>query len=567
LKTMPGQQQRKGGLLGGLVGLVGTGVGAAVEYHGHRKERKAAHSNVTSPSEPSETAGSSTRPDLATRSTTETPGGRASENLDGELKDDDSLSSGYDSDTPIDNDEEAWELDEVSAATEPPSYEDAMEAGETQETLVNDVLSGLRDTKVHAPLPLPVIIPQRRPRNKSRGFVRAYAPVLEDVGIPQETFLKFLKNFHKASQANPIFGAVMVAAGIAGMAPSVIAMAVCTVVQFAAGTAKELDARRKTNNFLDVINEELFKPAGCYALIVKYKSDADIAAAAAKGPSLLSKLGMSAEQVDFSAISAVAKYDAASPSGLAAKLKTIRLFSGETRGSVQLPDAAPLIYPELDAVLYSGVDGEETFKDKTRDAKKFLAAYADRRAQVAYARDDPESALTVPESERAMHSKWSDPHHPMFSNGLIGLLSGGTINMRAGKQGRGSWKQARKESRVDSKMARREAKIERGTLSPHKSARLERRNSRDERRLESRYGVRSPPTPVEERDYFGQDAQAGPGLRTGGRKNRGVKNGGPLGMVKKILREDVLYLMIVPMPSEAELAEAREVLAAEKAKK
>ena len=42
-------------------------------------------------------------------------------------------------------------------------------------------------------LSCPVIIPQRRPRDKDRGFVRAYAPALEDSGISQEVFLQFLE--------------------------------------------------------------------------------------------------------------------------------------------------------------------------------------------------------------------------------------------------------------------------------------------------------------------------------------------------------------------------------------
>jgi hypothetical protein len=46
--------------------------------------------------------------------------------------------------------------------------------------------------------------------------------------------------------------------------------------------------------------------------------------------------------------------------------------------------AAPLIYPEIDEVIYSGKDGRETFKDKAKDAGKFLAGYADRRAQMQY---------------------------------------------------------------------------------------------------------------------------------------------------------------------------------------
>lgn len=55
-------------------------------------------------------------------------------------------------------------------------------------------------------LPYPVIIPQRRPGAKKRGFVRAYAPVLADSGISQDVFVKFISDFNKASQvcASPI---------------------------------------------------------------------------------------------------------------------------------------------------------------------------------------------------------------------------------------------------------------------------------------------------------------------------------------------------------------------------
>ena len=45
------------------------------------------------------------------------------------------------------------------------------------------------------PLELPVIIPQRRPRQRSRGFLRAYAPLLEGNQIDQAMFLGFLNGF------------------------------------------------------------------------------------------------------------------------------------------------------------------------------------------------------------------------------------------------------------------------------------------------------------------------------------------------------------------------------------
>jgi hypothetical protein len=393
-------QRRTGGPIGGLVKLIGTGVGAAVEYHGHRKQRKAAYDSAqASPEEEHVSAGPSNQPNPVQRSISDNlpPSYSQSTNhsSDRQLATgpptsdekkvlDDSSDSEYLSDelTPIEDDEEAWQLDEIAASTEPPSYENATR--EDTDAFERDIVATRElNTSPIGTLPLPVIVPQRRPRNKSRGFVRAYSPVLEDVGIDQKTFLRFLKNFHSSSQANPCFSAVMVAAGIVGMVPEPIIMAVTISVQVVAGTLKELDSRRKTNNFLDRMNDTLFKPAGCYAFIMKYKPDAEI-----KQPGgLLAKLGVKIEDVDFSVSKAVARYDAPAPeegTSMAARLKKIRLTSGQTKGSVKMVEAAPLIYPEIDEVVYSGKDGQETFKDKAKDAGKFLAGYADRRAQMQY---------------------------------------------------------------------------------------------------------------------------------------------------------------------------------------
>lgn len=49
-------------------------------------------------------------------------------------------------------------------------------------------------------IPCPAIIPQRRPRDKDRGFVKAYAPDLDECGVGQDIFLSFLKNWLAASK-------------------------------------------------------------------------------------------------------------------------------------------------------------------------------------------------------------------------------------------------------------------------------------------------------------------------------------------------------------------------------
>jgi hypothetical protein len=54
-------------------------------------------------------------------------------------------------------------------------------------------------------LPCRVIIPQRRPRKKNRGFVRAYAPVLADFGISQDLFSAiFGESLDKANEVRSV---------------------------------------------------------------------------------------------------------------------------------------------------------------------------------------------------------------------------------------------------------------------------------------------------------------------------------------------------------------------------
>lgn len=130
--------------------------------------------------------------------------------------DDDDDSSNDDSDYEEVDDEEAWELDDMagrvartdSTGTEPGSAAAAAGQDESEEATAKREELMIRDMlRMCGPppqparrIPCPVIIPQRRPRNKDRGFVRAYAPVLEECGIGQDVFLKFMKDWLLASK-------------------------------------------------------------------------------------------------------------------------------------------------------------------------------------------------------------------------------------------------------------------------------------------------------------------------------------------------------------------------------
>ena len=61
-------------------------------------------------------------------------------------------------------------------------------------------------------LPLPVLIPQRRPGSKSRGFTLAYAPRLEQCGINEQEFLEFLVDVNISLKGNQYLNAIEITA-------------------------------------------------------------------------------------------------------------------------------------------------------------------------------------------------------------------------------------------------------------------------------------------------------------------------------------------------------------------
>ena len=160
-----------------VVKSVGAGIGLATEAYAARKSSSA--SNTAESQQHTVASGSS-----------------ASEH-DGEHKEE----------LPrAENDEVDWDLDDAVSEQEGAEAEDK-ETGKTTmsvDRLVQIFLNQHPPPAELGPYELqcPVILPQRRPRDKSRGFVRAYAPVLADCGIDEVTFMQFLKAFHQASKVS-----------------------------------------------------------------------------------------------------------------------------------------------------------------------------------------------------------------------------------------------------------------------------------------------------------------------------------------------------------------------------
>lgn len=95
-------------------------------------------------------------------------------------------------------DELIWELDDVEAEEAPPPnpFSDSKDGKDLMDRFLK--MHPEPSVEMKGQLEAPVCIPQRRPRHKTRGFVRAYAPTLQACEIDEATFMDFLAGFEEA---------------------------------------------------------------------------------------------------------------------------------------------------------------------------------------------------------------------------------------------------------------------------------------------------------------------------------------------------------------------------------
>ncbi|MCJ1289932.1 hypothetical protein MMC34_001466 [Xylographa carneopallida] len=280
--------------------------------------------------------------------------------------------------------------------------------------------------------------------------------------------------------ASPVFTVINVAANVVGNVPSVAAIVTSISVMVVVGVAKEMQSRTRSNSFLDQLNEKFFQSRGLYCIIMTYKPDSTSAH----------------ETVDISK-TIQSKIDP-SGSGWHEKMNKIKASSGKTHEELEMPLAAPLIYPGLDAAANASSD-EQQKQNALKESQKFVADYYGRRAQATYAAENMESSLSVPQSTD-FASRYSDANHAANNCSLISLITGGSINPQ--------------------------------------TRRDEKRNRLSDRRGNRQGLINSMIRPTS--------------------ATKGGKRESP---VWRLLKKDVLYLMIVNMPAEEELNTAKEMLA------
>jgi hypothetical protein len=137
--------------------------------------------------------------------------------------------------------ENEWNLDNAQDKIAGEHSQGAVNA--TPELTFLEKYGGKPSSDATGQLNLPVVIPQRRPKDRSRGFIRAYAPVLQDAGIDQPIWLDFLDTLQKSSAADPWLNAINLASIGTMFMPHVIGFAVSYAIQQATNIAIEMQAR------------------------------------------------------------------------------------------------------------------------------------------------------------------------------------------------------------------------------------------------------------------------------------------------------------------------------------
>jgi hypothetical protein len=401
--------------------------------------------------------------------------------------------SGGEDDDPT---EQQWALQEVEDELgDPPPYEEGATLQFAQNEFRNEIPSKQR-------LPQAVLIPQRRPGSRKRGFMRAYAPVLgTHAGIGQDEFLRFLGDFDKATESSQIFHVINMACFGIGMVPNHICLAVSIAVGTANTVAEELQVRYRSNGFLDKANEEIFKPRGLYAMVMTWAPDKP------------DDLVMGVDTADPTT-TALLK-DSTTTSSTKQLLRRLRTSSGTTT-EAQIPECAPLIHPVLDVALTSSAvsaNGNVLKQNST-----IINDYLDRRSRSTFASENPKSKITAAMPDQSANTyvnRFANPDHPVNNGSVFALLTGGTFDPIG-----------------YSRVSRAEAAAKKQGQEPL--------------------------TETERHDALM------------GRKVRGRVTGTPskeIPLLGKMLKKDVLYLVVVNLPTDEEVQEVTERLRAAKAAK
>ncbi|CAD6575171.1 MAG: hypothetical protein ASARMPRED_007120 [Alectoria sarmentosa] len=113
--------------------------------------------------------------------------------------------------------------------------------------------------RVHAPLPLPIVIPQTAP-GMQFPFSRVWAPISAEHDIQPQDFLQFMDHLNVCKAASPPLQVLNLAGTVLGFTPIPFATLVGLGTSVAAGAGAYAVARVRITRYLEQANKDYFAP-------------------------------------------------------------------------------------------------------------------------------------------------------------------------------------------------------------------------------------------------------------------------------------------------------------------
>ncbi|KAH6676892.1 hypothetical protein F5X68DRAFT_264124 [Plectosphaerella plurivora] len=390
----------------------------------------------------------------------------------------------------------------------------------------------------HDPIPLPVVLVQRRPKTRARGFVRAYAPSLGAAGVDQDTFIDFIDTFNKALEPDPWLNAINLAdlATMAAPIPEPFGLLLGFAIGAAAEGTMEAQSRYRSNRFLDRINAEFFAPRGLICFPATWRPQAK--------DELVTKVGFEG-QSDSSTSESTAglsrnlkdaverQVSSLNDSTSANFQEKLQKKMNSHSGYLHWPEPAPLVHvPETTSSQHgeaSGDSGKEKKKVNAFDrAALWLDDHVDKHSQARFIEKNPDVPMATALPQPTFRSRYADPNHPAASGDLVAFLTGG------------SWQSGGK-GKVESSSKASSGESETEPQTEKERLKAEKKQEKEQKKLE-KGKARLEKEEQKKREKKDKKLE---------------KNAGKTGL-SSLFQMDVLYLIVTNLPSESQNDEVEE---------
>ncbi|OJJ39968.1 hypothetical protein ASPWEDRAFT_151531 [Aspergillus wentii DTO 134E9] len=346
----------------------------------------------------------------------------------------------------------------------------------------------------------PVVLPQRRPKNRQRGFVRAYAPELTKFAIDEDMFLKFVDKANKACVGSQWLQVINLAATVGGyFVNPAVGFAMGFVADAVVRIGMAVDGRRRSGNFFDKVNRDFFMPRGLFCLLMTYAPESTEVI-----------LDLDINNTITSAMTPGTGFHR-----IHHKYQTANATTNTT-----FDQFSPLVFPDLKNADKETKEKHNLMVSRMQGGMASIGNYYDKRDQAKFIAKDPGSNLAVgPKPE--FTSRYADPMNKAASGSLLALTTGGkfTDDTILGWMG------------IEGRSARGAKPSFFGGLADAAVRKATGKNEAEKARAEGR------PVPHQ--------------------STKGFVGGG----LDNMLKRKVVYMMIVNMPSEEELQRAKEAMA------